>query len=248
MQGSRGDASRVGLIVAICLALPALVSLGCNPSPHGETQAARHRPPPGLEYTPPPPGSYALPPIQEAVDGTILDADGVTRRLLDYTGDKVVLLSFVYTSCADGKGCPLATAVFHMVAEEMDEDPELRDNLRLVTLSFDPERDTPQVMREYVADKSYLDTPWDSRPWALLTSAANAEIEPILEGFGQFVVREIDENGEPTDRFTHVLKVFLIDRERQVRNIYSSSFLRPRVAINDVKTILLQEDGRSTSG
>ena len=56
---------------------------------------------------------------------------------------------------------------------------------------------------------------------------------------------EVDEEGRFTGNFTHVLKVFLVDRERQVRNIYSSEFLHPAVALNDIKTLLLEEDAAS---
>ena len=52
---------------------------------------------------------------------------------------------------------------------------------------------------------------------------------------------EVDENGEPTGNFSHVLKLFLIDRERRVRNIYSSDYIHPTLAINDLKTLLMQE-------
>ena len=72
----------------------------------------------GLDYVPPAPGSYALPPIQAAADGSVVDADGATRRLFDYLGDRHVLLSFVYTNCSDAQGCPLATAIFHLIESE----------------------------------------------------------------------------------------------------------------------------------
>lgn len=226
----------IALRVALCFLLAAACT---GPAPEvAEAGAA----PSGLEYEPPAPGSYRLPPVQPAADGAVVDADGTARRLHDYLGDKCVLLSFVYTRCANPRGCPLASAVFRRIEREMKKDPELTENLRLVTLSFDPDRDTPEIMREYLGDQDYLETRWNVRPWAMLTTSTEAELEPILEGYGQYVVREIDETGEPTDRLAHVLKVFLIDRDRRVRNIYGSGFLKPPIAVNDVKTLLMEEE------
>jgi cytochrome c peroxidase len=174
----------------------------------------------------------------------VIDADGTRRRLFDYLGDKQVLLSFVYTTCSDGRGCPLATAVLHMIHRRLSTDGQLAENVRLVSLSFDPEHDTPRVMRQYVpGQQDYFDTPWQKRPWVFLTTRSRSELEGILDGYGQYVVRERDEAGQLTGRYTHVLKVFLIDRSRQVRNIYSSSFLHPALAINDLETLLIEEAG-----
>ena len=46
--------------------------------------------------------------------------------------------------------------------------------------------------------------------------------------------------GSQTDRFTHLLRVYLIDRDLQVRNIYSVSFLHPDILMNDLETLLLE--------
>ena len=230
-------------MIAPRVALCCLLAAACaGPPPEvAETDQAA---PFVLEYEPPEPGSYRLPPIQPAADGAVVDADGTERRLHDYLGDKHVLLSFVYTRCANPMGCPLASAVFRGIGREMKQDPELTANLRLVTLSFDPDRDTPEVLREYVGDRDYLETRWNARPWAMLTTLTGVELEPILEGYGQYVVREIDEAGEPTDRLAHVLKVFLIDRDRRVRNIYGSGFLKPPIAISDVRTLMMEEENQ----
>ena len=116
---------------------------------------------------------------------------------------------------------------------ELETEPELADSVRLITMSFDPERDTPDVMRRYAA-QDHVDTRWEARPWVFLTASSLSELQPILDGYGQYVVEEIDEAGNVTGNFSHVLKVFLIDRQRRVRNIYSSSFLHPAIAINDL--------------
>ncbi len=47
-----------------------------------------------------------------------------------------------------------------------------------------------------------------------------------------------DGRGRFTGRYRHVLKVFLVDRDGQIRNVYSAGFLVPEVVVNDIKTVL----------
>jgi cytochrome oxidase Cu insertion factor (SCO1/SenC/PrrC family) len=228
-------------MVAACTAFVMLPACRRAPSQPSASSAV----PEGLEYLPPAPGTYDLPPIEPAVDGAVVDSDGASRRLFDYLGDRYVLLSFVYTHCSDAQGCPLATGVLSMVKEGLAAEPELAARVRLVTLSFDPDRDTPAVMRRY-AREGRLDDPdsgRQARMWSFLTTASRADLDPILDGYGQSITREFDDKGNPTGDFSHVLKVFLIDRRRRVRNIYSTAFLHPAIAINDLKTLWLA-DGR----
>jgi len=223
----------------VLIATLALLVAGCSKPASKGTQAASQGVPPGLEYLPPPPGSYSLPPIQAASDGTVLDESGQRRRLFDYLGDRYVLLSFIYTRCSAVKGCPLATAVFQMLRNRLDDEPTVARRVHLVTLSFDPERDTPETMYRYarsVGVKSH----GQAEAWTFLTTPSQSDLEPILDGYGQYVVREIDADGRLTGDRSHVLKVFLIDRERRVRQIYSSDFLHPALVINDVKTLMME--------
>lgn len=237
---------RPAAVVARAAAVFGIFVIACAaPTPPQQAAGARV-PPAGLEYAPPPPGSYELPPIEPAVDGAIIDADGTRRHLFDYLGDRYVLLSFIYTHCTDSEGCPLATGVLDMVRESLGSEPDLAAHVRLITLSFDPERDSPEVMHRYaaLAGRDYAATRWDARPWAFLTTASRADLQPILDGYGQSLVREIDAAGKPTGDFSHVLKVFLVDTQRRVRNIYSTSFLHPAIAINDLKTLWMEDGGR----
>ena len=75
-----------------------------------------------LGFEPPVPGAYALPVVQPAADGDILLSSGEPARLHDLLGDKLVLLSFIYSNCSDVNGCPLATAVLQGVKQAMAKD------------------------------------------------------------------------------------------------------------------------------
>ncbi len=189
-----------------------------------------------LQYQPPEPGSYELPVIGPASDATVLDSNGDARRLHEVFAGRITLFSFIYSLCNDVNGCPLATAVLHQVERRMREDSRLRDNVRLVSLSFDPVNDTPQVMKLYAGGRR-------STEWVFLTSASQAELAPILDAYGQVVEADYDSAGNPLGTFSHLLRVYLIDRERRIRNIYSVTFLHADLVVNDVKTLLRDEDG-----
>lgn len=193
-----------------------------------------------LEYDPPAPGSYRLPPIQKAVDGDVIDVDGKKYSLFNLFSKKYVILSFIYTTCIDAKGCPLATHVLNKIREPLKNDPSLAEKVLFITLSFDPEHDTPEVMRQY-ADMHGLEEARRDKSWRFLTTASKAEVQKILKGYGQYIVREYDSENRYTGGFTHVLKVYLIDPDRRVRNIYSTSFLYKKLIINDIKTLVMEK-------
>ncbi|MGB5736530.1 MAG: cytochrome c peroxidase [Thiohalocapsa sp.] len=192
----------------------------------------------GAEYEPPAVGSYRLPPLGEAADGAVLRSDGSAKRLHELFGGKLVLLSFIYSSCSDVNGCPLATAVMYQVQRQIAEDPALRDRFKLISLSFDPVYDTPEVMSLY--GKGLAGRNPGGNHWEFLTTASQQDLAPILDAYGQTIIRDIDEQGEPRPSLSHILRVFLIDPDKQIRNIYSVSFLYPELIVNDAKTALAE--------
>jgi cytochrome oxidase Cu insertion factor (SCO1/SenC/PrrC family) len=188
------------------------------------------------EYAPPKPGTYALPPIDEVADHPLVGSDGRPTTLYALTRDRVAVVAFVYTSCAEATGCPVSTGVLHRLDGEVAAEPALRRRVRLVTLSFDPERDTPARL----ASARALHEP--RTDWAFATAPDEALLGPLLMDFGQPVARLRFDDGRWTGLFRHVLKVFLVDRRHRVRNVYSTGFLHPELILNDVRTVLLERD------
>lgn len=208
---------------------------------HASQHAAAHEAglPSRLNFVPPKPGTYELQKIMRAPEGAVLDTHGNRRKLSAFTTGKVTVLSFIYTTCTDANGCPLALAILHDLRAQLEKTAAFREKVRLVSLSFDPEHDTPDVMRLYggnaAADSGRL-------PWHFLTTSSPKELLPLLDGFGQDVSITADPaTGKSSGVYAHVLKVFLIDRKRQIREIYSTSFLLPQMMINDIKTLLLED-------
>lgn len=190
------------------------------------------------DYVPSAPGTYTLPPIQRAPNGVVVDSNGTRHSLARYTTERITLLSFIYTYCTDPAGCPLAYETFVAVRNSLLERPEIARRIRLVSLSFDPTHDTPDVLRAYGGEFAAAKA---GPAWSFLTTQSVKTLLPLLEGFGQEVSVERDADGRPQRTINHALKVFLIDRRGMVREIYSTAFLFPEVVLNDIQTLLMEE-------
>ena len=191
-------------------------------------------------------GTYTLHRIMAAPDGEVLGVDGRAERLSRYTHGQITLLGFVYTTCTDPDGCPRAYRVFETVRHAVAATPALRGAVRIVTLSFDPLRDTPDVMARYGGSRVKQD---DGAPaWYFLTTRSARALAPLVEGFGQDIRYTIDRSsGKPRRELSHVLKVFLIDPAGFVREIYTSTFLEPRAVLADIETLRMDARRRATA-
>lgn len=186
-----------------------------------------------LTFKAPQAGSYSLAVIDKAADGSVLSTANQKLQLHKLMGDKIVLLSFIYSTCSDVNGCPLATGVFHKINRRLQKEPELAKKLRLLTLSFNPLHDKPEVMGNYA--KGFKN---DIVDWQFLTTQSEQQLQPILEQYQQDIQKVYDEQGNFTGTFSHILRVYLIDQHKKIRNIYSISFLHADTLVNDVKTLI----------
>jgi len=183
-------------------------------------------------------GSYKLQRIQEVPSGWVVkESKWLPRRLSTFTTGKITLFSFFYGVCRDPLGCPAAWAAFQAVHGAVRSDTELHNKVRLVFLSLDPQVDTPEALSFY---NSSMSTP--EAPWAFLTTWSEGFLANILERMYVPAARERDPAGKPTDVITHLLKVFLIDENGWVREVYTTNFLNPDVILSDIKTLLLEEN------
>ena len=184
------------------------------------------------EYAVPEPGSYSLPVIQRIEDHPLLDSNGRETSLFALKGRRAAVVAFIYTSCAEATGCPYSTAVLHRLDTELASDPNLASRVSLVTISFDPDRDTP----ERLATIRALHRP--KSDWRFATTSNDAELAPLLTDFDQPAVKLRFPDGRWSGRIRHVLKVFLLDEENRVRNVYSVGFLNPELVLADLRTLL----------
>jgi len=193
------------------------------------------------QFTPPAPGTYALPAIDTVGDHQFVDSSGRVVSLFGLTKGKVVVVSFMYTSCADVGGCPLAAAVLQQVDRLLSDRPQLAERVTLLSVSFDPERDVPSHLAEV---REGLAPHTD---WRFLTSASPADLQPVLADFNQPVTKLWQEDGTWSGLFRHVLKVYLLDPDHQVRNIYSTGFFNAQLVLNDIETVLLEVDKQTAA-
>lgn len=182
-------------------------------------------------------GTYKLHKIQRAPSGWILaDSAWIPRRLSSFTTGKITLFSFFYGMCRDPQGCPAAWEAFTAVHDAIQKNPRFHNKVRLVFLSLDPKVDTPDLMAFYKKSVSTPEAPWD-----FLTTWSESYLAPILNDMFVPASREFDDSGKPTDVIDHLLKVFLIDKDSWIREIYTTAFLDPDVIVSDIDTLLLDE-------
>ena len=189
------------------------------------------------DYDAPAPGSYNLPVVKVAPDGALLDSNAKSLRLRELIRGRVTVLSFIYTRCAAPNACPYATGVLSQLHRASLDDETLARSLRLVSLSFDPEYDTPERLADYA------EVMRDEKlgcEWRFATAKSQADLESVLNAYGQAVDKR-QNPADPQGPLYHILRVFLIDREGRIRNIYSSGTLDPRLVLADVRTLLLEE-------
>jgi protein SCO1 len=109
-------------------------------------------------------------------DTNLLDQDGRRVRLMtDVIGDKVVVVSFIYTTCTDV--CPMVSHTLSQLQEQLGG--LLESQVRLVSLTVDPARDTSSKLKAYSAA-------YGPRPgWRWLTGAG-PDVTEALKGFGVY--------------------------------------------------------------
>jgi len=186
------------------------------------------------QFTPPPPGTYTLPPIDAINNHQLLDSTGKSVDLFALTAGKIAVVSFMYTSCHDIGGCPLAAAVLQQMDQLLEKRPELAKHVALVSVSFDIERDRPEHLAEIRAALA------PRTPWHFLTCAKQEDLQAVLTDFNQPVAKLWNEDGSWSGLFRHVLKVYLLDDKHQVRNIYSTGLFSAQLVMNDIATILME--------
>jgi cytochrome c peroxidase len=218
-----------------------LVALASAPAAVAEHEIEAHLAPvrDSTLFEPPEPGSYELPPISRVREYRLLGPDGSAAPILGLEPGKVAIVSFIYRSCSQADGCPLALATLQRLDRQLAERPALGSSVRLVTVSFDPARDTPEKMREL---ESALTPKGD---WRFLTAPSDAALAPVLRSYGQDVIRMAEPGRADAAVLRHVLKIFLVDANRDVRNIYSAGFLDTRLILGDVETLLGPTPGRA---
>jgi cytochrome c peroxidase len=220
------------LLLAAALSSPCLAQSRLETAPSIDAAQSALNP----QFTPPAPGTYSLPPIDTITDHRLVDSTGKPVDLFALTAGKITVISFMYTSCHDVGGCPLAAAVLQQIDQLLDKRPELAKQVTLISMSFDIERDTSSRLAEIRAGIA------PRTAWHFLTSANQENLQTVLADFNQPVAKLWNEDGSWSGLFRHVLKVYLLDARHQVRNIYSTGLFSAQLVLNDIETVLMETD------
>jgi cytochrome oxidase Cu insertion factor (SCO1/SenC/PrrC family) len=149
-----------------------------------------------------------LEPFGTIPDFALLERSGKSLRLGDLRGT-VWVADFIYTSCRDT--CPLQTAEM----AKLQEDFKQKMAVRLVSISVDPEKDTPEVLSHY-ADRYKA----DANRWLFLTGGKDEIRRLVEEGFRLSAPMS---DGSGTDGvILHSPRFVLVDKEARIRGYYDS--------------------------
>jgi cytochrome oxidase Cu insertion factor (SCO1/SenC/PrrC family) len=232
-----GPVSAAVLVLLVLVPAVATAHGGAHPPPDGPASSeakVADEGAPRLGYELPTAGSYELPPILRVDDHALLGSDGERAKILALAPGQLAVVSFVYLGCRDPAGCPLALATLVRLDRALAARADLSPHVRLVSVSFDPRHDRP-------ADLARLREGLTPRAdWRFFTAEGEVDLAPVLADFGQNVDVIPDESGETT-ALGHVLKVFLVDAQGDVRNVYSAGFLDHRLLLRDVETLRFAE-------
>ena len=159
--------SRNPLITAIVLVLVATPAAYADEDPHAKHRAMmKQKSEPALEAA-----------EIDLRNRKVLDQDGREMEFVtDAIGDHIVVMDFVYTTCTTV--CPVLSALFTQVQTKLGTDV-VGDEVRLISMSVDPIRDTPQRLKAYAAKHRA------GEGWLWLTGAKPA-VDDVLTGLGAY--------------------------------------------------------------
>ncbi len=157
---------------------------------------------------------------------TLVNQDGKNINLADYK-NRVLLLTFIYTRCPLPDYCPLMSENFAAINKTLAARPDLRDRVRLLSVTFDPLYDTPAVLREYAAryDAQASSSP---RIWEFATGTS-AQISDVAKLFNLSYTPAAD------GTINHSLKTALIDPNGKLIKLYRDNGWTPQEVTRDIE-------------
>jgi protein SCO1/2 len=155
-------------------------------------------------------------------DFELVNQDGKRIHLQQYRG-KTVLLTFIYTRCPLAEYCPLATHNFAEIEKALAKTPAAYAKTHLLSISFDSQHDTPDVLRSY--SKSFMAKPSYSH-WEFATIPQADRMKVA----GYFNVFLSEEGGQ----IVHSMTTAVIAPDGSVRRWYSSNDWKPADVLSDL--------------
>jgi len=172
-------------------------------------------------------GFELLKPGEAVPDTTFLDQDGQKRTFAAFKGTPL-LVTFIYTSCPMVAFCPLMDKNFAAVQQKLKDNPALKGRMHLVSVSFDPLTDTPQVLKAHAAKLGA-----DPQTWTFLTGDRD-EIDKFASRFGVSVARSQSDQRD----ITHNLRTAIVDGSGKLVKIYIGNEWTADQALADIAPVV----------
>ncbi|MGM0881972.1 MAG: SCO family protein [Bacillota bacterium] len=151
----------------------------------------------------------ALPVLQAAPSFELSDIDGEPVSL-ESTNGKARIVYFYFANCPDV--CPPTTFLLSQVQDQLEAEGKLGSKAELISITFDPVRDTPEVIRDF-AKRHFA----DFNGWHFLRGEEAATIQ-LAKDFGVGVMKN-EEDGS----YTHFNVITLVDKDGQIRKWINGS-------------------------
>ncbi len=159
-------------------------------------------------------------------DDVLKDQDGSPRRLSSWN-NAALAVTFVYTNCPMEDYCPLMDRKFAALQQAIAGDPALKGAAHLVSISFDPEHDTPAVLNAHAAKVGA-----DPQIWSFVTGTPDA-LAHITSRFAVSVTRD---PGAPA--LVHNLRTAVIDRRGRLTATYNGSGWTTEALLDDLRNAI----------
>ena len=169
-------------------------------------------------------------PGDEVPSYRLINQDGKAIRIHDYKG-KVLLLTFVYTRCQDPGQCTLMSSNFATIDQELQKQPELYNKTHLLSISFDPEYDTPKVLRSYGAAYTGRYSDENFAHWEFASGSAD-EVKGIAQYFG---LRYYQDSASGKEQVVHSLRTAVIGPDGKIVKVYRGNEWKPDEVLKDLQ-------------
>lgn len=160
----------------------------------------------------------------------LTNQDGKAIHLDQFRG-KVVLLTFIYTRCPLPDFCPRMSRNFAQIDKALAADPVLYSRTHLVSVSFDPDYDTPKVLRSYGGGYTGRFTNETFTHWDFAVPS-KTDLGEVTRFF------DIGATPEKDGTITHSLSTVVIDANGKIYRWYPTNDWKPDELVNDVRQLL----------
>jgi protein SCO1/2 len=169
-------------------------------------------------------------PGDEVPDYRLINQDGKAIRIHDYKG-KALLLTFIYTRCQMPDQCTLMSNNFAEIDKELQKQPELMGKTHLLSISFDPEYDTPKVLRSYGAAYTGKYTDETFAHWEFASGSVD-EVKGIAQFFG---LRYYKDSQSAEDQVIHSLRTAIIGPDGKIVKVYRGNEWKPSEVLKELQ-------------